>query len=88
MDQLCALVKAYLKAKLSWEVLEEVSQYLHQQLSPAVQLKGEVMRSVNTQGIRAFSDWLKPLQIVRLPGNVAFMFTFGPGLDSKVYRTP
>ena len=87
VDQLFALVKAYLKAKLSWEVPEDVSHYLHQQLSPAVQLKGEVMHSINTQGIRSFSDRLKPLQIVRLPSNLAFMSTFGQGLDAKVYRT-
>lgn len=86
MDQLFALIKAYLKAKLSWEVPEEVSQYLLKQLSPAVQQKGEVMHCVNMQGIRAFSDWLKPLQVVRLPGKVAFMSKHCPGLVSKVYR--
>ena len=47
MDQLFALVKAYLKAKLSWEVPEEVAQFLAKQLSPAVQQKGEVMHCVN-----------------------------------------
>lgn len=78
MDQLFALVKAYLKAKLSWEVPEEVSQYLQQQLSPAVQLKGEVMHSVNMKGIRAFGDWLKPLQLVWLPGEVAAVSTCFP----------
>ena len=83
VDQLLALVKAY----LNWEVPEEVSHYLHQQLSPAVQLKGEVTDSINMQGIRSFSDWLKPLQIVRLPSNLAFMSTFGQGRDAKVYRT-
>jgi len=85
VDQLFALVKAYLKAKLSWEVPEEVAQFLAKQLSPAVQQKGEVMHCVNMQGIRAFSDWLKPLNVVWIPGNLEFMSMCGSSLDSKVY---
>ncbi len=88
MDQLFALVKAYLKAKLSQEVPEEVAQFLVKQLSPAVQQKGEVMHCINMQGFRAFSDWLKPLQVVWIPGHVEFMSMSGPSLDSKVYWVP
>jgi hypothetical protein len=85
MDQLFALVKAYLKVKLSWEVPEDVAQFLVKQLCPAVQQKGEVMHCVNMQGICAFSDWLQPLQVVWIPGNVEFMSMCGPSLHSEVY---
>lgn len=64
MDQLFALIKAYLRGKLSWEVPEEVAAYLHEQLSPVVQAKGEVMHSATMKGIRSFSSWLKPLGVV------------------------
>ena len=65
VDQLFALVKAYLRGKLSWEIPEEVVEYLREQLEPAVTAKGEVMHSVTMKGIRAFSSWLKPLQVVQ-----------------------
>lgn len=58
-----ALVKAYLKAKLSWETPEEVSSYLHRQLEVGAQAKGEVMHSVCMKGIRGFSEWLTPLGV-------------------------
>lgn len=65
MDQLFALIKAYLKAKLSWDAPADVSAYLHEQLHPLVQQKGEVMHSTCMLGIRSFRSWLEPLQIVR-----------------------
>lgn len=65
MDQLFALIKAYLKAKPSWEQPEEVSAYLHEQLGPVVQAKGEVMHSTCMQGIRSFGSWLQPLGVVQ-----------------------
>jgi hypothetical protein len=66
-----ALVKAYLKAKLSWETPEEVSSYLHGQLEVGAQAKGEVMHSVFMRGIRGFSTWLTPLGVAtQLQGNI------------------
>lgn len=63
MDQLFALIKAYLKAKPAWELPEEVAAYLHEQLSPVVQAKGEMMHSTCMQGVRSFSTWLQPLGV-------------------------
>ena len=63
VDQLFALIKAYLKGKASWEVPEEVSAYLREQLQPVVQSKGEVMHSAYVRGVRSYSSWLKPLQV-------------------------
>lgn len=65
VDQLFALIKAYLRGKASWEVPEEVVAYLHEQLGPVVQAKGEEMHSISMKGIRSFSSWLKPLQVAR-----------------------
>jgi hypothetical protein len=77
VDQLFALVKAYLKAKLSWEVPEEVSHYLHQRLSPAVQQKGEVMRAASTR--RAFAHSVTGSSLCRSSGSLATL-PLGPPL--------
>ena len=58
-----ALIKAYLKAKLQWEVPEEVLGYLHERLAVGAEAKGEVMRTVFMQGVRNFSSWLAPLGV-------------------------
>lgn len=63
VDQLFALIKAFLKGKLEWEFPAEVATYLHHQLRPGAEAKGEIMHSACMRGIRGFSSWLAPLGV-------------------------